>query len=625
MNKTFVLLVLAAVCAFAVAHKPGANRVSFAPQIVPEYHVNQQNGTLVPFTAPLADRFDAREVAVQFAAQILKANGEFIVKDLYTTEHNGVTHVYLRQTINGLEVLNGDMNINIGRDGQVLSFGKSFFEGSLSGLASVADAKISQFEALKALSVRTGVAMLSQPVVISTEGGVDKKTTIRLPSLSLDDIPMSLAYVRLDESSATPLALVWRAVLRQEEDWFDAAVDAQQGQVRMMLNWVSDAQYNVYRPPVNDPEDGTRSVHVDPQTINPTASPIGWHDRGSNGGVSYLTIGNNVYAQENLRGGSSWENNYRPNGGVNFNFDFPLDLSKDPSQYLDPSITNLFYINNVIHDVFYQYGFTESAGNFQETNFGRGGREFDAVQANAQDGAGYNNANFATPPDGQRPRMRMYVWNGFNPFRDGDFENSIIVHEYGHGISNRLTGGPSNSGCLGSGQSGGMGEGWSDLWGIMFKQRSYNSRNDVLPMGDYVYPGGIRYYPYTSDMRINPQTFAFINGADYSGVHAKGSVWCAILWEVYWNMVEKHGFSSDLYYGKAGNNQFLRNVVDGLKLQPCSPNFIQARDAILQADSINHGGANVCEMWRGFAKRGLGVSAANGVRVTEAFDVPSTC
>ena len=66
----------------------------------------------------------------------------------------------------------------------------------------------------------------------------------------------------------------------------------------------------------------------------------------------------------------------------------------------------------------------------------------------------------ATPPDGTKPRMRMYVWSTSRPARDGDLEAGIVIHEYGHGISTRLTGGPANSGCLGFGEAGGMGEGW---------------------------------------------------------------------------------------------------------------------------------------------------------------------
>lgn len=82
-----------------------------------------------------------------------------------------------------------------------------------------------------------------------------------------------------------------------------------------------------------------------------------------------------------------------------------------------------------VHDLFYRYGFNEVAGNFQQNNHGKGGREGDPVIANAQDGSGYNNANFATPPDGQHGKMRMYVWDISNPWRDGDLESGIIVSD----------------------------------------------------------------------------------------------------------------------------------------------------------------------------------------------------
>ena len=73
-------------------------------------------------------------------------------------------------------------------------------------------------------------------------------------------------------------------------------------------------------------------------------------------------------------------------------------------------MTNLFYWVNVLHDLYYHYGFDEKSGNFQENNYGRGGAQNDSVQAEAQDGGGENNANFATPPDGQKPRMQLYLW-----------------------------------------------------------------------------------------------------------------------------------------------------------------------------------------------------------------------
>jgi hypothetical protein len=76
--------------------------------------------------------------------------------------------------------------------------------------------------------------------------------------------------------------------------------------------------------------------------------------------------------------------------------------------------------------------------------------------------------------------LRQYAGAGLNislvqpvvngpEFVDGDFDNGIIAHEYAHGISNRLTGGPSNSGCLGNAEQ--MGEGWSDFFSLIMSVR----------------------------------------------------------------------------------------------------------------------------------------------------------
>jgi extracellular elastinolytic metalloproteinase len=305
------------------------------------------------------------------------------------------------------------------------------------------------------------------------------------------------------------------------------------------------------------------------------------------------------------------------------NFNFAINFNQQPDLYIDAATSNLFFWNNIIHDIFWEYGFNEVSGNFQENNWGKGGLGNDAVQANAQDGAGYNNANFATPPDGQRPRMRMYVWNKSSPMRDGDLDNGIIIHEYGHGISNRLTGGPSNVNCLPSGEPGGMGEGWGDWWATALRQRpSYTARTS-FPMGAYSNLVGIRKFPYTTDMAVNPETYDYIRRAGYEGVHAKGEVWAGILWEAYWNFVTAHSFVSDWYQGEGGNNRILQDVVDGLKLQPCRPTFVNARDAILQADQVNYGGQHTCLLWRAFAKRGLGEFAQAGGYGD--FTVPASC
>jgi len=322
----------------------------------------------------------------------------------------------------------------------------------------------------------------------------------------------------------------------------------------------------------------------------------------------------------------------------------------------------LFYTSNMVHDLFYRYGFTEAAGNFQQFNFERGGAENDAVIANAQDGSGFNNANFMTPPDGTNGRCRMYLWTTDSPYPDGDMEAGIVIHELTHGLSTRLTGGPKNSGCLGWGESGGMGEGWGDY--IATSVRSTPTYMDY-PMGAWAAnrADGIRNYPYSTDTEINPSMYETLDKPGYWGVHAIGEVWAEMLWVVQQRFIAKYGFSETLFppvpdadgtlppndfyrpqtfdsltgspnplVPKHGNTLLLQLVVNGMKMQPCSPSFFDARAAIIEADKVLTGGENVCDIWEGFAERGLGHDATvvgstpwgGGVR-TNGFKVPSQC
>ena len=127
---------------------------------------------------------------------------------------------------------------------------------------------------------------------------------------------------------------------------------------------------------------------------------------------------------------------------------------------------------------------------------------------------------------------------------------------------------------------------------------------------------GIRPTPYTTDMTVNPSTYASVaNVAQISPPHGIGYVWNTMLWEVYWNLVDRYGYNANIYGGwsTGGNNLALQLVMDGMKFQPCRPGFVDGRNAILQADMALTGGANQCEIWRGFAKRGLGVQRQPGL------------
>ena len=217
--------------------------------------------------------------------------------------------------------------------------------------------------------------------------------------------------------------------------------------------------------------------------------------------------------------------------------------------------------------------------------------------------------------------------------RDGSLDAGIVIHEYGHGVTSRLTGGASNTGCLTAAQSAGMGEGWSDFFGLFFGAKAGDQGTDSRPLGAYVISqastgSGIRSQPYSTDMTINDLTLVDIETANQP--HGVGEIWAATLWEVFWQLVDAHGFDSDIYNWTGGNNLALQLVMDGLKLQACHPTFTEARDAILLAEANATGEANRCLLWRGFAKRGLGAAsavAASALDVTTAedFTLPASC
>ncbi|PVU87900.1 hypothetical protein BB559_005833 [Furculomyces boomerangus] len=602
----------------------------------------------------------------------------YVVKSAYQSKHNKVTHVYLRQTVGGIEVVNGDANINIDQFCSVLSMTSSFYqkdqENSFGAPESPknTDTWVSQHTTNSNLdfnlfgtniqlnlrpfkesnnkknptfiSLNEAFVKLSEhignPIKLNDLNTISITKSVTVGSETLDlitNLPSKLAVN--NEAYARPafiqndfgdLVPVWDLQVEQEDDWWSAQVSAEDGKVVSLVNWAANAAYRVYPFGINDPSVGERSLLLNP--ADPVASPNGWHYLKS--GNSTSTYGNNVYAQENFNGGSQWRSNYRPKGSPGDTYDFPLDLTAEPKTYVNAAVTNLFYLNNMMHDVFYKYGFDEVSGNFQDDNFGRGGLGGDSVIANAQDGSGYNNANFATPPDGRQPRMRMYVWNTFKPMRDGDLDAGIVIHEYSHGISIRLTGGPHNSNCLGWGEAGGMGEGWGDFFATLIRLKTSDTNNSSFTMGDYAAGEGIRHYPYSTSMEINPATYKYLDKGAYWGVHPKGSVWAEILYEMLWNLIDKHGFTTDLMSSNLayGNTLALQLVVDGMKLQPCRPGFTDARDAILLADKQLTNGENQCEIWKAFAKRGLGHGAVlenetpwgGGIR-TESYKLGPSC
>ncbi|MFN8244264.1 MAG: M36 family metallopeptidase [Ferruginibacter sp.] len=388
---------------------------------------------------------------------------------------------------------------------------------------------------------------------------------------------------------------------------------------------VNGATYLVIKYPTEAPSFGAASLHTDPWTLSPgNATTHKWHYDGT---TNYtISRGNNVWAKEDRAGNNS--NSGLPATSSTtpdpLTFNFPPDYTVAPTTPLFQqfAITNLFYWNNLMHDMSYLYGFDEAAANFQSDNLGRGGAGNDFVYADAQDGGGTNNANFATPADGSNGRMQMYLFTAPNPDRDGDLDNGVVTHEYGHGISHRLTGGPgSGAGCLSNAERGD--EGWSDYFALMMTTNWATATvndgfNIPRPMGTYVLNQptngpGIRIHPYCTNMAIDPWTYS---GVASSGgeVHDIGEIWCSTIWDMTWNIIQVAGINPNLFNpaGGGGNTIAMKLVIMGEKLQKCSPGFLDSRDAILQADQLLYGGTYHCAIVNAFAGRGMGFDAIQG-------------
>ena len=470
----------------------------------------------------------------------------------------------------------------------------------------------------------------------------------------------------------------WRVLIWEPVNAYYVIVDAQTGTVLWRKNLTNDqtqaATYSVYANPLSMSNVAESPAPITPGPINPATGTqgtqitrssvtlignegansfnnLGWITDGSNG-TNGFTDGNNVQAGLDIDGTNGVD---APVNGVNRVFDFTYNPAPGiggapdaltAANHRNGAVTQLFYINNRYHDELYKLGFTEAARNFQNDNFGRGGLAADRVSAEAQDSGGTNNANFAAGADGTRGRMQMYVFTQ-TPGRDGDLDGDVIIHEFTHGLSNRLIG--NNSG-LGTNRAGSMGEGWGDFYGLSLLSQASDPATGIYTTGAYVTFNafgigttnsyyGIRRFPYSlysnvggaSSRPYNPLTLADLNtgcnlsdgaypasppfaGNACNEVHNGGEVWASLLWEVRGRYIARLGFAE-------GNRRILQHVTDGMKLSPLNPTFLQERNSIVSAAQAGGVSADVADVREGFRIRGAGFSATdNGTTIVEAFD-----
>lgn len=721
------------------------------------------------------------------------------VTDEYVSKNNGLTHVWVQQQHHGIPVFNALFGLHVKPNGEVLHLGHRFI-ANLDQHVNTLRPSIGAQRALEMAMLQLGFEGFPVPAVRQKIN--DQNFVFDGGAISKSPINISSCYQPMANGK---VLLAWTMIIEQANtsDIWNLRVDAQSGVILNKINQtvycksdhsaglsedclehsavvekkqvataaVEGEVYQVFPLPTESPAHGPRELVIAPADLN--SSPFSWLDNNGVLGADFTyTRGNNVWAFDDSASDDTPSVTESADGGALLEFVFPFDPDAEPVANRNAAITNLFYMNNMMHDITYRFGFDEVAGNFQFNNYGNSGLGNDHVLAQALDGSGTDNANFSTPPDGGNGRMQMYTWSrqggkivtvnapgailgsysAANPswgtpisstpvtgdvvvvddgtpdgslgcnsytgvngkiaivdrgvcqfglkalnaqnagakgciicnfedgtlnmdpglvgaqvtipvvmmgkgdcdklrqyagaglnisfvqpaitgpaFYDGSFDNGIIAHEYGHGISNRLTGGPNTTSCLGNPEQ--MGEGWSDFFTLATTAKAGDVSAKKRGVGTYVSRQdndglGIRRYPYSADMSINPVTFSTV--AENTAVHALGEIWAAVNWDLYWAMVEKYGFDPTLTDLNSGNARAIQLVMDGLKMQPCSPGFIDGRDAIIMADLVNYNGADTCLISAVFARRGLGYLASQGTSDNasdgiENFDPIPTC
>ncbi|KAJ1336868.1 hypothetical protein BSLG_010825 [Batrachochytrium salamandrivorans] len=476
----------------------------------------------IPHSDAVSSSFSKKDdvkTATDFISKKLNLGAnDFKVFNSYT-DYAGISHVYGAHILNGARIANHQAAAHV-KNGQVTFFSSSF---GTSQHFDKRDLIISEPKATLDFAKASATASAQLGIPVDSE------------------FEHALEYVEQPDGK---IVYAYKLQLRNNPvtKWVEVWCDATTGKVIQAVDFVKKATYRAIPIPRRDANEGF-SMISGPEFQR--SSPNGWT-------AGKATEGNNVITLT-----PSGRTTPATSDGV---FDTQFDSRGVPGTdaNIAAAAVNLFYLSNMMHDITYQYGFTEQAGNFQTNNFGKGGRGGDAVVVNVLNTSGVNNANFIVPADGRSGIMNMFRFTYTTPNRSSAFDNGIAIHEYAHGVSVRLTGGPATSRTL-------------------------------------------------------------------KEVHDVGEVWASLLWEVYWSLVTKHGFSSNLYDANqsAGNIVTMRIIIGGMMLQQCNPTFLSARDAIVAADINHYKGANKCEILKAFAKRGLGSRATNNYN--NDFSVPSEC
>jgi hypothetical protein len=560
--------------------------------------------------------------AARIALDYVRAHADVFKVDVSTLQLareyvsvDGTRHIWWRQVVNGIPVFGNGLKANVTADGRLINVIGSPL-ASLGGVAS--EPLLSADEAL----ART-----------RRDAGVPE---VPLASKKANDARRTTEFSTGERAALTVFAtprgnrIAWDLFVEPtDQQMYRQVIDAQTGEVLYRLSLVNYASGRAFRNYPDAPAGGTADVFD--MSGNGWLSPTAKILSGPNARVYADENANNLADQTeeiNREDPATGRNNWlwelqrfspAVAGRDSFVCTWDPDVPGSWAHNENQSGTQLFINLNIFHDHLKAepIGFTSAAGNFEGNDPVRG-EALDGAKTfrNMPDAAHIDNANMATPPDGFRPRMQMFLWHfpgdASDPFiaADGSNDVGIVYHEYTHGLSNRLVIDADGFSTLGSVQAGSMGEAWSDWYAYDFLEKQHLQPDltgvaDVR-VGHYVGAGQdlIRFEPI--DCKIG-QTAGCPGGAltgpggfDYGDfgrvaggpeVHADGEIWVQTLWDL------RDELGSDVTEALATR---------AMELSPFNPSFLDERNAILQADMVLHGGANQAAIWSVFAHRGMG-------------------
>jgi large repetitive protein len=207
---------------------------------------------------------------------------------------------------------------------------------------------------------------------------------------------------------------------------------------------------------------------------------------------------------------------------------------------------------------------------------------------------------------------------------DGDFDNAIVAHEWGHYMHLRL------ASCEVSNQCFAMSEGWADFVALHMMLRATDDREGTFGVGLYALstgdlvaagfddPGyfGIRRFPYSLNRTKNALSFRHIGddnelpnvptqpgptAAPNSEVHNAGEVWAQMMWEAYNVLIDEHPRAE-------AQRRMADIIVAGMLLTPTDATMTEQRDALLAgAGALDT--EDMLLMAAAFAGRGAGTCA----------------